>query len=260
MQTRHQVETWVQPSRMNARLGFVGLPGFPLGGRKGAAALQRKLDVLPARRQSVMCLGGTAAATQEVKTTLLSEIEAVGPDRGIFGLDSGIRGKIDGLLRDLEKRCPYEKTTSVIDEVVAGEWRVIYTTLTILGSRRAKLALATATKPGFVELGELYQYINTDAQKASNVVEFFVMNVSGTFTVDAAYEVESDQRVAVKFLQSELKPSGLQKLLGNNINLLTQIFNPEGHLDITYVDENLRIGRDHKEEVFVLVRVPAEES
>lgn len=49
-------------------------------------------------------------------------------------------------------------------------------------------------------------------------------------------------------------PEKLQSLFQANYDLLLSIFNPEGWLDITYVDQDTRIGRDDKGNVFVLAR------
>lgn len=164
----------------------------------------------------------------DVKGRLLAAIEEVGPDRGIFGLGTPQRERIEGMLKELEATSPYKAPTAVIDDVVAGDWRVIYTTLTILGSRRSKLALSTAEKPGLVKLGDLYQSVLPSAQHAVNTVYFRVMGgITGTFTVNASYTVASDERVAVSLIGSELRPAKLEKLLGSNVKLLTQIFNPE---------------------------------
>ena len=46
----------------------------------------------------------------------------------------------------------------------------------------------------------------------------------------------------------------LQALFEQNYNLLLSIFNPAGWLDITYVDERYRVGRDDKANVFLLER------
>ncbi|XLS74445.1 hypothetical protein HN51_031310 [Arachis hypogaea] len=40
-----------------------------------------------------------------------------------------------------------------------------------------------------------------------------------------------------------------------NYNLLLGIFNPEGWLEITYVDDTMRIGRDNKGNIFVLEKI-----
>ena len=49
-------------------------------------------------------------------------------------------------------------------------------------------------------------------------------------------------------------PEQLQALFQANYALLLSIFNPEGWLDITYVDDELRVGRDDKGNLYVLQR------
>lgn len=49
-------------------------------------------------------------------------------------------------------------------------------------------------------------------------------------------------------------PGALEKLFASNYDLLLSIFNPEGWLDISYVDDTHRVGRDDKGNVFYLER------
>lgn len=49
-------------------------------------------------------------------------------------------------------------------------------------------------------------------------------------------------------------PGALEKLFAGNYDLLLDIFNPEGWLDISYVDDTHRVGRDDKGHVFYLER------
>lgn len=49
-------------------------------------------------------------------------------------------------------------------------------------------------------------------------------------------------------------PKELQKLFEANYDLLLSIFNPQGHLDITYLDATHRVGRDDKGNIFYLER------
>lgn len=63
------------------------------------------------------------------------------------------------------------------------------------------------------------------------------------------------QRVDIKFENSTLVPEQLMSLFQKNYDLLLSIFNPEGWLEITYVDDTLRVGRDDKGNVFLLERV-----
>jgi hypothetical protein len=50
------------------------------------------------------------------------------------------------------------------------------------------------------------------------------------------------------------QPEALEALFKQNYALLLGIFNPEGWLDITFVDQELRVGRDDKGNIFVLER------
>lgn len=55
-------------------------------------------------------------------------------------------------------------------------------------------------------------------------------------------------------------PKQLQTIFEANLDLLLSIFNPEGHLDITYLEASpggWRVGRDDKGNVFLLERVRA---
>lgn len=49
-------------------------------------------------------------------------------------------------------------------------------------------------------------------------------------------------------------PDRLQQLFQQNYDLLLSIFNPDGWLEITYVDGDMRVGRDDKGNIFVLER------
>ncbi len=49
-------------------------------------------------------------------------------------------------------------------------------------------------------------------------------------------------------------PKQLQQIFELHYDLLLSIFNPEGWLDITYVDADMRVGRDDKDNIFVLGR------
>lgn len=79
--------------------------------------------------------------------------------------------------------------------------------------------------------------------------------LEGTLTIRASYQVAGPSRVNVDFQDSTLVPSQLQTIFEANFDLLLSIFNPQGHLDITYVDTVLRVGRDDKGNIFVLERV-----
>lgn len=56
-------------------------------------------------------------------------------------------------------------------------------------------------------------------------------------------------------MASRQEPAQLQKIFAKNYDMLLAIFNPQGWLEVTYVDATHRIGRDDKGNLFVLARV-----
>lgn len=138
---------------------------------------------------------------------------------------------------------------------MVGDWKVLYTTVEILGSKRTRLGLRE-----FVKLGDFLQRIDLADKTAVNQIKFSVAGFgkfAGELSIEASYEVAGPSRVTVTFVKSTLVPDALQKLFEQNYDLLLSIFNPSGWLDITYVDDELRIGRDDKGNVFILERAPA---
>jgi hypothetical protein len=110
-----------------------------------------------------------------------------------------------------------------------------------------------------VRLGDLYQRIDPPpSASAVNRVEFSVAGAGalrGSLTVSAAYKPSADHpatRVDISFNEAKLEPAALEALFKANYVLLLSIFNPEGWLDVTYLDGELRVGRDDKGHVFVL--------
>jgi PAP_fibrillin len=181
--------------------------------------------------------------------------DLAGEERGIFGLDGDLRREIHARVEDLEAASPVPAPAASNAAAVGGAWRLLYTTLTVLGRKRVRLAIGTKNKPGFVMLGPLYQVVDVGASETTNIVVFkLALGGSGTFKLTAGYETVSSTRVAVTTKSAVLEPQKLEELLGDNIALLSQIFDPTGHLDITYLDDDLRIGRDDKGEIFVLER------
>lgn len=204
---------------------------------------------------------------QQAKKELLQLLEAPSvKDRGIFGLEDEDEEQIMAAIEKLEAEgAELAKKLHPTSEdgyaILDGRWRLVFTTLQILGKRRVKLGLAPSGKPGVVKLGELYQSVDTNAGRARNEVEFDVMGmVRGVFTIDASYETTTPTSVAVKTERSELSPPKLQELLGEHFNLLLEIFNPEGSLTITYLDSNFRVGRNAADEIFVLEKLRSSES
>ncbi|KAK1300451.1 hypothetical protein QJS10_CPB13g01410 [Acorus calamus] len=66
------------------------------------------------------------------------------------------------------------------------------------------------------------------------------------------------KRVDIKYDNSTIAPDQLMNIFQKNYDVLLAIFNPEGWLEITYVDESIRVGRDDKGNIFILERTQEE--
>ncbi|MEW5302026.1 MAG: hypothetical protein WDW38_008655 [Sanguina aurantia] len=173
------------------------------------------------------------------------------PGRVIFGAQAAKKSSIHGLIEQLESINPLAAPTQSMDRV-AGSWRLLYSTISISGVKRTKLGLRE-----FVKLGEFIQDIDPATSLAVNRVAFSVSGlgmIKGALTITASFQPVSEQRVAITFQNALLAPTQLQMIFKANYDLLLSIFNPEGYLDITYVDDELRVGRDDKGNLFLLER------
>ncbi|MEH2444443.1 MAG: PAP/fibrillin family protein [Nostoc sp.] len=139
-----------------------------------------------------------------------------------------------------------------------GNWRLLYTT---------SKALLNLDRLPFCKLGQIYQCIRVDTASVYNIAEISGLPyLSGLVSVAAKFEPVSDRRVQVKFERSII---GLQRLIEYNspvtfiqqieagrkflaIDIAIKSDQQQGWLDITYIDNDLRIGRGNEGSVFVL--------
>lgn len=187
------------------------------------------------------------ASVEVCRERLIRQLD--GLNRGIFGVQSAKQKEIHDNIAALEAQNPTPCPTDDMQRL-NGSWRLLYSTIRILGTKRSKLGLRE-----FVQVGDLFQDIDVASSTAVNRVDFSVTGFSalkGCLTITAGYDVASESRVNVAFQHAELEPDQLEQLFRKNYDLLLAIFNPEGWLDITYLDGDLRIGRDDKDNVFVL--------
>jgi hypothetical protein len=199
----------------------------------------------PVRRRA----NGQAAVATTAKKKLRHALEGI--NRGIFGVQSAKQAEIHSLVQRLESECSVPCPTRSLC-ALNGTWRVLYSTIRVLGTKRSKLGLRE-----FVKIGEMWQEIDSENSTATNVVDFSVTGfgqLRGSLTINASFAVVSDKQVNVTFREATLAPKQLDHLFRKNYDLLLSIFNPEGWLDITYVDDEFRIGRDEKDNIFVLER------
>ncbi|GER29616.1 plastid-lipid associated protein PAP / fibrillinfamily protein [Striga asiatica] len=188
----------------------------------------------------------------QIKHHLFGVLQGI-TNSGIFGVPSAKKSEIEKAVQLLESQNPTPEPTQSLEKV-GGAWKLIYSTITVLGSKRTKLGLRD-----FITLEDIFQIINVAEGKAVNMVKFSARGLnllSGQLTIEASFKVvsKSVSRVDISYDKSMITPDQLMNVFCKNYDLLLGIFSPEGWLETTYVDDSLRIGRDDKGNVFILER------
>ncbi|GJN02971.1 hypothetical protein PR202_ga20367 [Eleusine coracana subsp. coracana] len=169
--------------------------------------------------QNSLSLAGTAAAYETV-----GDVKAA-LYRALEGADRGIFGMTSVKRSEIHGLVELLESRNPTPEPTANLQEKVRTdTISILGKKRTTLGLRD-----FISLGDFLQII--DVKK----------------------------RVDIKLEKSTITPEQLMNIFQKNYDLLLAIFNPEGWLEITYVDASLRVGRDDKENIFVLERADPSE-
>lgn len=190
------------------------------------------------------------------KASLLEAI--AGKNRGLLATEAE-KQAILALVAQLEDRNPTPRPTEAAD-LLDGNWRLLYTTSSEL--------LGIDNVP-FLKLGQIYQCVRPKESKIYNIAEVYGLPfLEGIISVTARFTPVSERRVNVKF---ERAISGLQRLIDYQFPdyFINQIESgkkflgidftiadreQKGWLDITYLDEDLRIGRGNVGSVFVLTK------
>ena len=190
------------------------------------------------------------------KAALLEAI--AGKNRGLLANEID-NAKVLSAIQQLEDTNPTPKPLEA-KQLLEGDWRLLYTTSkSILGLDRFPL----------FKLGQIYQSIRTAEAKVYNIAEVVGMPLmEGIVSVAGRFEPTSAKRVNVIFERSII---GLQKFVGYRspakfveqlesgkkfFPLDFSIENPDRQawLDITYLDEDMRLGRGNEGNVFVLTK------
>ena len=193
------------------------------------------------------------------KTDLLAAIAPT--NRGLLADDPDQKEDILTKIARLESCNPTPEPLAATD-LLNGNWQLLYTTSTeLLGIDRFPL----------LSLGSIYQCVRIEQQRIYNLAEIKAA-LRGLVSVTATFEIVSDKRVNVRFdraifgLQSTLSYQNPDQFITamqqtNKFNLLRGIdftvnSNREpGWLEVTYLDQTIRIGRGNQGSVFVLKRV-----
>ncbi|MEH1942536.1 MAG: PAP/fibrillin family protein [Nostoc sp.] len=188
------------------------------------------------------------------KAALLDAI--AGTNRGLLATQAQ-KQAILAAIANLEDFNPTPRPVEA-GNLLDGNWRLLYTTSN---------ALLNLDRLPLSKLGEIYQCIRVDTASVYNIAEIYGLPyLEGLVSVAAKFEPVSGRRVQVKFERSII---GLQRLIEYNspVTFIQQIEagkkfpaidfaiksdRQEGWLDITYIDNDLRIGRGNEGSVFVL--------
>lgn len=88
----------------------------------------------------------------QIKQSLYAAVQGI--NRGIFGVPTETRAGIERLVKQLESQNPTPEPTQNLEKM-AGKWKLVYCTITILGAKRTKLGLRD-----FITLGDFLQIID----------------------------------------------------------------------------------------------------
>lgn len=189
------------------------------------------------------------------KAALLQAI--AGKNRGLLATDADKRA-IAVAIAQLEGHNPTPRPLEA--STLNGDWRLLYTTSqALLGIDRVPLA----------QLGQIYQCIRTAEAKIYNIAELSGLPyLNGLVSVAARFSPTSERRVTVKFeraiigltqLMGYQSPASFVQAIEAGQSFTAIDFNignrdREGWLDVTYLDDDLRIGRGNEGSVFVLTK------
>lgn len=192
------------------------------------------------------------------KSDLLAAIAPT--NRGLLA-SSAQKQDILSKVTQLEKRNP-NPTPLDAPALLNGNWQLLYTTSTeLLGIDGFPL----------LALGNIYQCLRIDDQRIYNLAEIKSV-LGGLVSVTAEFEAVSTNRVNVRFDRAIF---GLQATLGyqspdqfieamqqrakfnwfKGIDFTVSSNREPGWLEVTYLDDTMRIGRGNQGSVFVLRKV-----
>eukprot|EP00978_Attheya_sp_CCMP212_P013606 scaffold34157_cov52-Attheya_sp.AAC.3 len=183
---------------------------------------------LAAPAYSFVFPGSQVATRQKLKTDILQI--SLDTDRGLKASPEQ-KAELQKIFKKLERLNPTKSPLK--SNKVNGDWSLEYTTSDlILG------------KGGFPRVGPIVQKIDTIALEAENseLVSYFGLKVPRKVT--ASLEPQNNKLVNVQFKRFSLGPLGFDA--------------PEsfkGFLDVTYLDDDLRLTRGDKGNIFVLTKM-----
>ncbi len=194
------------------------------------------------------------------KSRLLAAI--AGKNRGILATATD-RQAILAAITELESRNPHPRPLTTAVDLLAGNWRLLYTSSqSLLGIDRIPL----------LNLANIYQCIRPLTSSIYNIAEVtsLIPGTSGLVAIVADFTPVNESRVNVQFNRSLIGFQGLvnysdpdrliaaietgQKFTALDLKIERQNKEP-AWLEVTYLDDTLRIGRGNEGNVFVLTKI-----
>eukprot|EP00250_Pteridium_aquilinum_P005537 c15612_g1_i1 orf=461-1465(-) len=222
------------------------------------------------------------SSVAELKRALVDSL--IGTDRGLTA-SSDVRAEIVELITQLEAKNPTPAPTQALP-LLNGKWILAYTSFSELFP-----LLAAGTLP-LVKVGEISQFVDSNALTVENSVTFTGPLATTSFSTSASFEVRSPKRVQIKFEEGvigtpqltdsieipesvqvmgqnvDLKPfQGLLKSLQDAASSVARTISGQPPLKFpirtdkaqswlltTYLDEDLRISRGDGGSIFLLLK------
>ncbi|KAF3642544.1 putative plastid-lipid-associated protein 4, chloroplastic [Capsicum annuum] len=181
--------------------------------------------------------------TQDTESLKLELLEAIAPlDRGAEATpeDQKLVDQAGHIASKLEAANKVKEPLK--SSLLNGKWELLYTTsqsiLQTKVSDKALVRLLLWQRPKFLRAnGKIYQAINTDTLRAQNIETWPFFNQASADLIPL-----NARRVAVKF--DSFKIAGLIPIKNRGSG--------RGQLEITYLDEELRISRGNQGNLFIL--------
>ncbi|CAI7854639.1 unnamed protein product [Closterium sp. NIES-54] len=204
---------------------------------------------------------GAASGGESVKELKQRLLRAVGGTQRGKAASPQQRDQILQLIEQLEAANP--TPSPMLSPLLAGTWALVYiapteaSTNTLDASEEGPfLARLKPAVFGGVRQKASLQIIHPDEGRAENVALFTAWGVDGKLQIDAeckAPEQESMQgvRSTVRFISFKLSLGPL------SFTLPLSLISPTGWIDVTYIDEEVRVTRGDKGSVFLATRVKA---
>lgn len=168
---------------------------------------------------------------------------------------------VEKLVVDLEKLSPFPQPLTYAGQLLDGAWLLEYST--------AREIRSLKSLPWGFLVGKIYQIIDVQTASFENKAEVGHKSglLSGYVRVTATFEpaLESEQQLSKQKINVNFKQRfiAISQIFGIKTKRLdpakvVEAKNPEGRipsLDITYIDETMRIGRGGDGSLFILSRV-----